>query len=274
MIYTVGPVPVHLMVSPLQSVMMQRRSELADTDNIDRKSGSLPSFERFERKFPLPPGAEASVFALLRAGTLPDRDYPEGEINSVYFDTMSLESFYDALNGDFRKKKVRLRWYERAPSGGEVLAFLEVKAKRGALSEKVRRSVTFDPSDEDSLKTIEEVQIPEILTDLNLKDPSWLRPVIHIRYRRHRFTDPGDGTPISLDLGIESQLLDRSLATSPVWLPLQNAVIEIKGRETELPRCLRHVRRHMHVWTSYSKYAQCLATHLENPGDFATKRVI
>jgi len=247
---------------------------LTDTGTFDAECGSVPRFNRFERKFPLPPGTETSILAWLLAGACPDRDYPEGVINSVYFDTPTLEYLFDALNGDFRKRKIRLRWYDRAPGNGDRLAFLEVKSKRGALSEKLRRPVVFNPSDDDPLKAIERLQVPKILSELNVIESSWLRPVLRIRYCRRRFMDPHDGTPISLDTGIESLLLDRSLAASPGWLPLRNAVVEIKGQETAIPRCLHQARRHMQVWTSFSKYAQCLTAHLEDPAAFATKRII
>lgn len=95
--------------------MTRHIPELSDTGYTMAPSGGVSRFERFERKFQLPPGVEATVSALLRAGALQDRGYPEGEIDSIYFDTLDLESYGDALNDGFCKQKVRLTEWTGGP---------------------------------------------------------------------------------------------------------------------------------------------------------------
>ena len=54
-----------------------------------------------------------------------DRDYNGYMIRSLYFDSIEDEDYYDKLNGEMNRKKIRLRIYE--PNG--KLIKLELKAK-------------------------------------------------------------------------------------------------------------------------------------------------
>ena len=54
-----------------------------------------------------------------------DRDYNGYMIRSLYFDSIEDEDYYDKLNGEMNRKKIRLRIYE--PKG--KLVKLELKAK-------------------------------------------------------------------------------------------------------------------------------------------------
>jgi hypothetical protein len=225
--------------------------------------------QRFERKFPVPEGRAGQALALLKSCVLSDPDYPYGVINSVYYDTLRLDAFSDALNGDYRKQKIRLRWYGEPAAGEQAEVFLEAKSKEGPIGKKVRvpRVVHGSELQDDAIaETLRHLGIASLLLDLGVHTPGWLRPIIQIRYQRYRFVDPLDGTPISLDLSIRSRLLERTLATAPGWLELRNAVIEMKGNKMDLPPMLRELRGLMPVWTSFSKYARCLEGHLEQPG--------
>lgn len=54
-----------------------------------------------------------------------DRDYDGYMIRSLYFDSINDEDYYDKLNGEMNRKKIRLRIYD--PNGD--LVKLELKAK-------------------------------------------------------------------------------------------------------------------------------------------------
>lgn len=54
-----------------------------------------------------------------------DRDYDGYMIRSLYFDSVNDEDYYDKLNGEMNRKKIRLRIYD--PNG--KLVKLELKAK-------------------------------------------------------------------------------------------------------------------------------------------------
>lgn len=225
--------------------------------------------QRFERKFPLPEGRAEHALDLLRVLAVPDPQHPYGVIHSVYFDTPGLDAYFDALNGDYRKQKIRMRWYGEPRDSEPVEVFIEVKSKKGAFGEKVRVQqgvVGGDLRDEVLGNALRRIGGMSRLFELGVLRTGWIRPVIHIRYQRHRFVDLRTRTPISLDHSIQSGLVDRALAPGSGRLELRNAVIELKGNSTDIPASLRALRRDMPVWTSFSKYARCLTGHLERSG--------
>ena len=153
--------------------------------------------------------------------------------------------------------------------------FLEVKSKEGFVSRKTRieRPTASRALEEEAIgRTVADLGAGTLLAELGVRSPGWLRPVVQIRYRRHRFVDPLSQAPLSLDLSIRSRLLDPTLAVSPGWLELRNAVIEVKGTAMRPPATVLALRRVVPVWTSYSKSAQCLAGHLERPGSVPAGR--
>lgn len=234
-----------------------------------RGLSTLWQTQRFERKFPLPEGRVEHALALLGVRAVPDPDHPCGVIHSVYFDTPGLDAYYDALNGDYRKRKIRLRWYGEPSDSEPVELFVEVKSKKGAIGEKIRVGqgvVGGDLREEVIGDTFRQIGGMSRLFELGVLRSGWIRPVIHVRYQRYRFLDLLARTPVSLDHSIRSRLVDRVLAPGSGWLQLRNAVIEVKGNTNDIPASLRPLRRDMPVWTSFSKYARCLAGHLERTG--------
>ncbi len=67
--------------------------------------------QRFERKFFVVPRNIGFAYALLRQVCRPDSEYPEEQINSLYFDTPDLDQLQRSAAGEFKKDKVRIRWY-------------------------------------------------------------------------------------------------------------------------------------------------------------------
>jgi hypothetical protein len=94
---------------------------------------------RLERKFYLAPEKVELAYGLLRTICRPDRHYPIEEIHSLYFDTPGLDELERSLAGDFRKNKVRIRWYSENGHRDElVTAFIELKSRQGFNSTKQR----------------------------------------------------------------------------------------------------------------------------------------
>jgi len=65
---------------------------------------------RIERKFFIFPKNIGFAHTLLRQVCRPDSEYPEGLVNSLYFDTPDLDQYTRSSSGEFRKDKVRIRW--------------------------------------------------------------------------------------------------------------------------------------------------------------------
>ena len=98
--------------------------------------------QRFERKFFISPKNVGFAWALLRQFCRPDKEYPEGQVNSLYFDTIELEQYIRSESGEFRKDKVRIRWYgEMEKLQEEIPAFIELKSRKGFASYKQRHKI-------------------------------------------------------------------------------------------------------------------------------------
>ena len=76
---------------------------------VNTNTNHLP--QRIERKFYVIPKNVSFAYGLLRHICHFDSEYPSEQINSLYFDTADLDQHERSSSGDFRKNKVRIRWY-------------------------------------------------------------------------------------------------------------------------------------------------------------------
>ena len=143
----------------------------------------------------------------------------------------------EKINSDYLKTKVRLRWYEGGGRPAER-SFLEAKLRVGARRRKVRLETAFSGTwlTHTALHDQALRRIPQELRPLGVPVPSQLRPVLRIRYTRDRFVDPLAGVRISLDADISAPAVNRELLSVPNPLPLDTAVVEVKGQARELLR--------------------------------------
>ena len=188
-----------------------------------------------ERKFVSDRADPTAAVALLRAWAAPDPRFPEGELESVYFDTPSLEAWRQKANGDAVKRKVRLRWYRGpVPAGGRRAAWLEVKDRIGSARDKVRHRVECEAS---------------WLEGAPLSDPGWpallarlsaeagfplgdgLLPTVAIRYRRSRFVCPATGSRLSVDRAISCPRANGALLPFAAPLDCPCTVVEAKSAD-------------------------------------------
>ena len=232
---------------------------------------SSPSDQLSERelKFALPREREAVVSAWLSALCEPDSAHPENEVVSVYFDTPELAALSEKLDGDDRKTKVRLRWYED-PRGARPSSpvFLEIKGRSGGTRFKVHTELGFEVA-EILAQPLDRRMPPAFTAALaqhGVASPERLLPVVELRYSRSRFVEPWSGTRMALDRAIHAarshpRLLPR--ATTP-HLPF--AVLEAKGTGRELPERLRQLLALGCRPAAISKYALVLAA-LGGPGE-------
>jgi hypothetical protein len=244
--------------------------QLRDAPVVSARS-TLP--RRLERKFYLPPAKVDLAHGLLLHTCLLDREYPSEQINSLYFDTADLDQHERSCSGDFRKDKVRIRWY----GGDEELrgtrtVFLELKSREGFSSTKQRLELRV-PGEDLALHRLGRGIVPSSLLSDTLAgfghfpgEP--LLPIIKISYWRYRFCEVQTGQRVSLDCHIRSTLI----IVTPGWcngeqeLGLPGAVIEIKGQAVELPVTLRRMRLLDLDWGRFSKYSSCIDSHIDTVG--------
>ena len=241
----------------------------AHVDKVN-PNAAQPSW-RFERKFFVFPKNIGFAHALLRQVCRPDSEYPEGQVNSLYFDTPDLDQYIKSASGEFKKDKVRIRWYGEISGYQEMVpVFIELKSRQGFASSKQRQRLMVSAQHLDPTHLgagiINKTTLVDTLASFGHFTNSPLRPVIVISYWRYRFNEILTGTRVSLDYNIRSSAAapDLSHGEGKKWL--RGGVVEIKGPRMELPVTLRSMKVLDTDWSRFSKYGYCLESHLADPG--------
>lgn len=240
--------------------------------------------ERVEQKFFVAPQRMILALALVRRTCRRDEQYPEEQINSLYFDTPDLEQHESSRAGEFAKHKVRIRWYgaehdPHGPAGGAAetgweartaSVWLELKSRRGFASSKERSSVEVQVAvlePEALAQGIVSVNaLTQTMAGFGFFSAKALRPVIAISYWRRRFVEPRTGFRVAFDSQIRSTVIMPNLGRGERGLELPGAVIEVKGPSAELPACLGQLRDLGSSWTRFSKYSSSLDAHAGDLG--------
>lgn len=231
---------------------------------------SLPSLEPglvHEHKFAGKRAALSSVVAVLDARCLPDGEYPEGVINSIYFDFPDLRSYREKDNGDHLKTKIRLRWYgEDSALPADVPAYLECKRRIGSTRHKtrfeteVRRELAletpFDAPAWTEFLAARERELGEPVAT------GWM-PVIRIAYRRLRYVDPIDGSRVSVDWDIRADRFHPDLFPWAVPIKLDDIVCEYKKQDDSPPAWSETVQLLGLRFGSFSKFGECMRRTIE-----------
>ena len=225
---------------------------------VEADSPLAVSKTSFELKFTIDGRNITAVRRWLTSICQPDPLFPRGVVNSIYFDTPDLHHLREKINSDYLKTKVRLRWYEGGGRPAER-SFLEAKLRVGARRRKVRLETAFSGTwlTRTALHDQALRRIPQELRPLGVPVPSQLRPVLRIRYTRDRFVDPLAGVRISLDAEISAPAVNRELLSVPNPLPLDTAVVEVKGQARELPTVIRSLTDLGGRKRSFCKYRAC-----------------
>jgi hypothetical protein len=239
--------------------------------NIDKATlDDTQPTKRFERKFFVLPKNIGFAYTLLRQVCRPDSQYPEGQVNSLYFDTMNLDQYVRSASGEFRKDKVRIRWYGDISSYNRAFpVFLELKTRQGFASSKQRQRLLV-PSNKLELAhlgvgIISKTMLVNTLAKFGHYPELPLRPIILISYWRYRFNEMLTGTRVSLDYNIRSSMVAPELGYGERELQLRGGVIEVKGTNLELPITLRSIKLLDINWSRFSKYGYCVESHLSEP---------
>ena len=230
--------------------------------------------QRIERKFFVFPKNIGFAYHLLRQVCRPDSEYPEGQINSLYFDTPDLDQHTRSSSGEFRKDKVRIRWYGKAEEHQEAIPiFLELKSRQGFASSKQRQRLQVPAQNLELARLgsgiVPKTTIINTISRFGYYPKKPLQAIVTISYWRYRFTEISTGIRVSLDYDIRSSMVARELGFGERELKLQGGVIEVKGPSMELPVTLRRIKLLDTDWSRFSKYSHCIDSHLAEPGTIA-----
>ena len=214
---------------------------------------------REERKYPLPAARAALLTAWLDARLPRDPQYPQGVITSCYYDTPQLDAYQESADGEFAKRKLRLRWYGDPP---DLFAgvWLELKSRDGARSQKRRfRFPSTGAANPLGLMLPDRAELARRLQELSglaessseLALPPTLEPTALARYQRTRWQSADGSVRASLDTGVHTAHPNAAA----IWLPIPNgSVLELKSAG-ELPAQLAHLAKLGLRRTAHSKYA-------------------
>ncbi len=238
------------------------------------RDSAVGPVERIERKFFITPGRSGFAYGLLRQMCRPDAQYPQGRINTLYFDTPDLDQHTRSSTGDFRKDKVRIRWYDAPREDADsVPVYVELKSRRGFATSKRRLGMDAPPANLLPANLgggiIPQAVLLDTLAGFGHQAGGPLRPIIVVTYWRRRFTEAFTGVRVSLDTAIRSSMVAPELGGGERDLPLRGGVIEVKGPAFELPPTLRRISLLDVDWSRFSKYSHCIDAHLSQPGSVA-----
>ena len=231
------------------------------TDQLVRPSRSEDerlSQATFESKFVAERWRAEPARQWLQVICRPDPTFPRGTVFTVYYDTPSLDRLREKQNSDYLKTKVRLRWYHLDDRVSDS-AFLEIKSRLGTRREKLRLPVALEPTwptrgslDVPSLRTV-----LQHLRSAGIPAIDHYRPVLLVRYQRHRFIEPLTGLRASLDTNICAPAASWAAQLVPSAVPLPHCVFEFKGPRDHLPETLRPLTTFGFRKSSFSKYGAC-----------------
>jgi hypothetical protein len=232
--------------------------------------------QRFERKFYILPRNIGFAYTLLRQVCRPDKEYPRDRVHSLYFDTVDLDQYERSVSGEFRKDKVRIRWYgDSHQETGDIPVFLELKSRQGFASSKQRRRLLIPSSQLEMSQLVRGIvsktTLIETLAGFGHFPDKPLKPIILITYQRYRFNEILTGIRVSFDHDIRASVVAPELGrlTLAGEITLPGGVIEVKGPTLALPATLRRMKLMDVDWSRFSKYGSCLDVYFDAPGSVA-----
>ncbi|MBN1842778.1 MAG: VTC domain-containing protein [Deltaproteobacteria bacterium] len=190
----------------------------------------------------------------------PDPQFPAGIVSSIYYDTKGWRFLREKVNSDYRKTKIRLRWYSdfhnRQP---DDKSYVEAKFKTGARRKKIRVKTDFSGKWLSSVSLDDQrlLKIPYLLRCEGVIIPEQVFPAFGITYKRRRFVEPTTGARLCIDYDISSPSVNSQMLPRGNPFPLKSAVFEVKGNISELPTVLYQMAAMGCSKQSFSKYSNC-----------------
>ena len=217
----------------------------------------------FELKLPFTGHRASAILHAVETRCVEDPRYPEGWVESLYFDTLGFDLLREVHDGYAQKLKVRLRWYPdedgAATGSARVPAWLEIKRRDGRRRTKSRRELSLLPPTRDSGESLLRVgaEVSEVLLGILPYLAPRLLPMLTVLYRRRRFIEPRSGARFAVDTEIQVSGHHPS-RLRPLRRPrLDRGVVEVKGAERHLPTALGVLSALGCRTDTFSKYALC-----------------
>ncbi len=217
-----------------------------------------------ERKLVAPGTRSAQAVHLLDHLLLPDGEFPENTIHSIYYETRALRSFTEKADGDNLKHKVRLRWYSDsrdATTPDEIAAFLEVKFRIGSARHKVRQKLALSRRWL-TTTSLTDAALGDVLRRADHEVGAWMSdglvPAVHISYQRRRYRCPYTDGRVAVDQQIRINRFHPDLFPLGMPFSIAETVCEFKdAAQVEIP-WLRHLYDAGFRMRSFSKFGEAI----------------
>lgn len=232
-------------------------------------SQAIRKFNRFEIKYILSLKQTEDLKKDLNAYLIPDEysgEYGFYNLSSLYYDSPQLNCYWEKVNGNRFRRKLRIRHYESNQIlTPETNVFVEIKQRIGKVTQKRRAVLSYEKAlqlcnnrvipehNRQDRKVIEEIYA--FIWQYNLQ------PVEIIRYRREAFMsrDWDQGLRVTFDTEISSQdypLLLDSDSRAELIIPPNRVIMEVKVNE-QIPMWLTEMIAHHNFQViGFSKYCQ------------------
>lgn len=213
---------------------------------------------RYERKFFCDGlDADQAISLVKRHPALFSELYPPRHINNIYFDTPSLENFWENIDGAVRRRKARVRWYHDLFQQVEE-PVLEFKIKEGLMGKKVSYAFPgFNFSQGFSTGRIRDLARSSDLPAEAINYLMTVEPVLVNRYRRWYFATPDRTFRVTVDTGLTFYHLNKM--NNQFLFHQQDRrsiIIELKYQHEHDPRASRISSGFPFRMTRSSKYVQ------------------
>ena len=120
-------------------------------------------------------------------------------MHSLYFDDASFSACYANLNGDGKRRKLRLRWYDTILAPKEF--YCEIKWRNNRVTGKHRYQISSnEPIHDMEFRWISRY-LCEAMPKTLIKDVvTYYEPVVLVQYKREHFVSHDNSLPINLGL--------------------------------------------------------------------------
>ena len=122
-------------------------------------------------------------------------------VHSLYFDDASFSACYANLNGDGKRRKLRLRWYDTILTPREF--YCEIKWRENRVTGKHRfQMLSNEPIHDMEFRRISRY-LSETMPDAHIRDVvTYCDPVVLVQYKREHFVSNDNSLRLTLDYDI------------------------------------------------------------------------
>ena len=180
--------------------------------------------------------------------------HPQRIVNNIYLDSENHSSYFENINGDSERKKIRIRWYGNS-HGNVKSPQLEIKSKKGITGKKTVFPIPSFEMNNVFLRHFGDYFL-NVCDNAELGDVSFLkglRPTLINSYKRNYFLDASRSFRLTFDCDIKSHppYLDEKVKASN-----QGAVLELKY-DVSLDPLAEQISAHLpYRMSKHSKYSE------------------